>query len=134
MNDSFFQQARDLQGVRFLGAVPRTRLVEEQLKAEIHYYPCVYEELFCIAVAESQVAGVLPISTPKGALGTTNMGILIDGNAEDPAVQNIFVDKTLEYLTNGKLLDAQKQVQSHALKRFALDRIMQKWEKVFHAG
>src|SRR3972149_7530448 len=63
MNQQFVQMFMRMDGVEFLGAVPRERLVQEQLKAQIHYYPCVYEELFCIAVAESQVAGVLPITS-----------------------------------------------------------------------
>lgn len=132
-NDSYVMSFKDQRNVQFLGAVPRNRLVEEQLKAQIHYYPCTYDELFCIAVAESQVAGVLPITTPKGALETTNMGIIIDGDAKDSATQRAFIDKTLEYLHNPALPQIQGELRAKALKRFSLDRILAEWEsKVFN--
>ena len=63
-----------LPNVQYYGAIKRSQLVQLQLEAEVHLYPCVYEELFCISVAESQVAGVLPITSDAGALRTTNMG------------------------------------------------------------
>ncbi len=132
MNQQFVQMFMRMGNVEFLGAVPRERLVQEQLKAQIHYYPCTYEELFCIAVAESQVAGALPITTPVGALGTTNMGIQIDGNTIDVAVQQVFIQKTIEYLRNTHLSQIQKDLQAKAKERFSLDRILSEWEKVFN--
>ena len=132
-NDSYVMSFKDERNVQFLGAVPRSRLVEEQMKAQIHYYPCTYEELFCIAVAESQVAGVLPITTPKGALESTNMGVIINGDAKDPAVQKAFVDKTLEYLHNPDLPRIQNELKKKAIERFSLSEIMAEWEeKVFN--
>jgi glycosyltransferase involved in cell wall biosynthesis len=134
LNAEFVQMFMRQENVQFLGAVPRGRLVEEQLKAQIHYYPCTYEELFCIAVAESQVAGALPISTPIGSLGTTNMGVIIEGDARDQRVQDIFVEKTIEYLNNPDLPKIQKKLQKKAIKRFSLEKILHEWdEKIFNA-
>lgn len=131
-NAQFVQMFMRHKNVEFLGAISRERLIQEQLKAQIHYYPCVYDELFCIAVAESQVAGVLPITTPQGALGTTNMGVLIDGNANDKAAQNVFVEKTIEYLKSEELPEIQKNLKARALKRFSLDKILGDWnERIF---
>lgn len=133
LNDSYIRDFMRIEGVQFLGGVSRKRLVEEQLRAQIHYYPCVYDELFCIAVAESQVAGVLPITTPKGALETTNMGVLIMGNAQDYACQEVFAEKTIEYLRNPELPRIQKDLQKKALERFSLDKILKTWdERVFN--
>jgi glycosyltransferase involved in cell wall biosynthesis len=73
-NEQFIQRFLGMDGVRFLGAVPRMDMVEEQLKAEVMAYPCTYPELFCYAVAECQVAGAYPVTTSMGALITTNMG------------------------------------------------------------
>jgi glycosyltransferase involved in cell wall biosynthesis len=133
LNAEFVQMFMSHKNVQFLGAVPRERLIEEQLKAQIHYYPCTYEELFCIAVAESQVAGALPISTPIGALGTTNMGVIIDGDARNQAVQDVFVEKTIEYLRSPQLPSIQKGLRKKALNRFSLEKILREWdEKVFN--
>lgn len=132
MNDRFILQSVGVEGVQFLGGVTRKKLIEEQLKAQIHYYTSTYEELFCIAVAESQVAGALPITTPIGALDSTNMGVLIVGNAADRACQDVFVDKTVEYLRNPRLPEIQRELREKAKARFSLDRILKEWdEKVF---
>lgn len=135
MNDRYVRDFMLMDGVQFLGGVTRKRLVEEQLKGQVHLYPCVYDELFCIAVAESQVAGTLPITTPKGALGTTNMGVLIGADARDQRVQDAFVEKTVEYLRNPELPTIQSELQAMAKERFSLDRILRLWdEEVFSAG
>lgn len=135
MNDKYVRDFMLMEGVQFLGGVTRKKLVEEQLKGQIHLYPGVYEELFCIAVAESQVAGVLPITTPVGALGTTNMGVLIDGNARDQRTQDVFVEKTIEYLMKPDLAEIQSDLQSLAQNRFSVERALRIWdEEVFNGG
>jgi len=132
-NGQFIQKFMRQRGVEFLGAVPRERLIEEQLKAQIHFYPGIFEELFCIAVAESQVAGVLPITSSIGALSTTNMGVVIDGSPKDSITKQTFALKTVEYLNNKRLPEFQAEVQSKALSRFSIDSIIKQWnEKVFN--
>lgn len=130
LNDSFIRQAMGLEGVQFLGGIQRKRLIQEQLKAQIHYYPGTYEELFCIAVAESQVAGVLPITTPIGALDSTNEGVLIMGSAFELVTQNMFVEKTVEYLNNPDLPRIQADLRERAMERFSLDRILKEWDRL----
>lgn len=129
MNNQYMQMFMRMEGVEFLGAVPRERLIVEQRKAQIHYYPCIYEELFCIAVAESQIAGTLPITTPTGALGTTCMGIIIDGDARNPVTQQAFVQTTIETLSSPNLSNMQASVQRRAMKRFSLENILEQWNK-----
>lgn len=132
-NQQFVQAFMRQNGVEFLGAVPRKRLIEEQQKAQIHLYPGVYDELFCISVAESQVAEVLPITSTAGALETTNMGVLIDGNSNDTNSQKAFVEKVVEYLRNPALPEIQKSLREKALKRFSIENILRQWnEKVFY--
>ena len=130
-NELFLGKALGLDGVQYLGAVTRPRLVEEQLKAEIHMYPCNYEELFCIAVAESQVAGAYPITSDMGALPTTNMGLLISGDLEQH--KNDFVDWSIDVSKNRDFYAMQtKALQKRAIERFHPDRIMSEWDsKVF---
>lgn len=134
-NAHFMTRFLQSPSVEFLGAVPRKRLIEEQQKAQIHYYPFdgETEELFCIAVAESQVAGVLPITSDDGALQTTNMGVLIEGSARDQRNHHIFVEKTVEYLRNPELSAIQNSLSQEARKRFSVERILKEWdEKVFN--
>jgi len=121
-----------IPNVTYLGAVNRKRLIEEQSRAQIHLYPCIYDELFCISVAESQVAGVLPITSGMGALSTTNMGIILHGNPKEPSWIENFVRITIESMTNPMTYEKSKNLQEVAMKRFSLDTIMKKWEEVFY--
>jgi glycosyltransferase involved in cell wall biosynthesis len=130
LNEQHVARFIGAKGVTFLGAVPRERLIKEQLLAQIHLYTNTYDELFCISVAESQVAGVLPITSDIGALATTNMGILIHGNPADNL--DAFVEKTVESLQNKSLEAIQFQLSQKAKDRFSIDRILREWdERVF---
>lgn len=129
-NQSHVQRFLHMDGVSFLGGVTREVLVKEQLKSQIHFYPCSYEEMFCIACAENQVAGSLPITTVMGALGTTNMGVLINGKPGDPRFQNIMIETTVKYLQDEKLNLIQKELQQRAMERFSLDRILDEWDRL----
>ena len=123
------------RGVDFLGAVPRRRLVEEQLKAQVHTYPVTYNELFCIAVAESQVAGVWPVTASTGAVRTTNMGTVLEGNYQKPEWIEAFVSHVVSLLNNPELPDLQKDLQQKAIERFHPMNILDQWEtKVFNNG
>lgn len=119
-----------VQNVTYLGAVTRKQLVEEQLKADLYTYPCTYDELFCIACAEAQVAGAFPITSTQGALNSTNMGMVISGNPNDPKWIEVFVSKIVEFLKDSvKLKERQARIQDLALKRFNINRIMEQWEE-----
>lgn len=122
--------------VTYLGAVNRTRLIEEQLKAELQLYPCVYDELFCISVAESQVAGVYPITSDCGAVKTTNMGTVLSGNVHSPEWMDKFVETAVMYLKDEPNLihEHSKMIQHSALNRFSLEVILEQWEKEVFNG
>lgn len=117
------------KNVTYLGAVNRGRLIEEQLRADLHIYPGIYDELFCISLAESQVAGVFPVTSNYGALGSTNMGMVISGNPQTANWINVFVAKVVELLTANDLKDRQSRIQELAIRRFNLSRILEQWQK-----
>lgn len=121
-----------LPNVTYLGAIKRSELVKIQMESDVHLYPSTFEEMFCIAVAESQVAGTFPITSDTGALPTTNMGTVIHGNAQDPRWQDVFVQKSVELLTDPKLAQKQEWIRECAKKRFAIENILNQWEdKIF---
>jgi glycosyltransferase involved in cell wall biosynthesis len=135
LNSQFIARAMTMNGAKFLGAVPRKKLIEEQLAADIHLYPCIYDELFCISVAESQVAGCLPITSSYGALTTTNMGIVLEGAMQGfnwAKMRERFIETTITYLKDRELLaKKQAEVRQKAIERFSLERILPQWEEVF---
>lgn len=118
-----------LPNVSYLGAVSRQKLIRCQMEADLHLYPCTYEELFCISVAESQVAGTVPLTSNRGALPTTNMSSVISGVPTDPEFIDIFVDKAVELLNDPKLTDRQNYVREVAMRRFSLEHIVNQWEE-----
>jgi len=118
--------------VIYKGAIKRSELVQIQMQADVHLYPCIFEEQFCISVAESQVAGAYPISSDAGALPTTNMGMVLHGNPQEPKWQDIFVQHAVEVLTDNRLKQRQEWVREVARKRFSIENIINQWdEKVF---
>ena len=78
--------------VTFLGAVPRSQLVDLELQSDVLFYPSNYDELMCIAVAEAECAGCYPITSSTGAISTTNIGTMIDGNGDDASLDDKFID------------------------------------------
>jgi glycosyltransferase involved in cell wall biosynthesis len=132
-NEKFIRKSFGLENVEFLSAISRERLINEQLKATVHLYPCIYDELFCIAVAESMVAGVCPVTSSFGALRTTNMGILIDLDPRSPSGKKEYIDKAV-YIANAiQDSDINLHILKHdAIRRFNPASIIREWnEKVF---
>lgn len=120
-----------LEDVTFLGKIERRRLVEEQQKAEVHPYPCIYDELFCISSAECQVAGAVSVTSEMGALRTTNeWGVRLAGNPASPAWQEEFVELVVEAIeTEGPLPEL-----GGPRKRFDWQRICEEWERLIEMG
>ena len=116
--------------VSYVGAVKRAELIQYQMEAELLLYPCIYEELFCITVAEAQVAGAIPITSQSGAVITTNsFGVQIKGSPYEPSFIEDFVQQAVSHLLDPDLHEKQIAMQAKAIKRFSLDRILNQWEK-----
>jgi glycosyltransferase involved in cell wall biosynthesis len=119
-----------LPNVHYFGALNRSELIQHELESQINLATNTYEELFCISVAECQVAGAIPISTNFGAIRTTNMGKILLGNPEDKSWQNKYADIVIKNLQNQVILNRDiKNIQKKALKRFSPEVILQEWEE-----
>lgn len=122
-----------LPNVNYLGAVKRPELVKVQMESELLTYPCIYEEMFCIAAAEAQVAGAIPITSEYGALTTTNMGICLHGNPRDRNWTELFIQTVVEKLKSPNLQEEGTRLREIAMKRFSIETILDKWYEVFRA-
>lgn len=131
-NEGFITSFFGMDGVRFMGAIPRREMVKEQMLAQVQAYPCTYQELFCYSVAECSVAGAYPITTRMGALDTTNMGTQIEGDYNSIHWQNKFVDEVVNTLASSTLENMQNSVKQMAMERFSIEKILVEWEKVFN--
>jgi glycosyltransferase involved in cell wall biosynthesis len=100
------------------------------MKAQAMVYPCIYDELFCIAVAEAQYAGIYTITTSQGALETTNMGTLIkDWNAKDYRGDEHLANLVVSIVDNPDFSRVAKELQQRAAKRFSPKVILEHWDK-----
>lgn len=128
-NEHFRSRWLSRSNVLFFGALPRERYILEQLKAQILLYPSNYDELFCVAVSESQYAGVYPITSNTGALPTTNMGTVLSLNADDPHNDRAYADATISLLNDAVGLErAQRAVHQLAKERFNPQKILARWD------
>lgn len=119
------------EAVAYVGKVPRHELAKLQLEAEVHAFPCTYEELFCISAAECQSAGAVPVTSAIGALSTTNQwGTLISGHPTDTNWQRQFVEVVVNWLQVGP---PPGMVES-ARARFDWELICDKWEHLIETG
>lgn len=117
-------------GVQFIGAVPRSRYLQELAKADLMVYPCSYPELFCISMSEAQAAGVVCVSSTIGALSTTNFGHLFQLDTNDQRNDWVFIDRAREILANRVELNLQRDIiMRYARERFSPERISALWNK-----
>lgn len=121
--------------VDFLGALDRKTYLDEICRADIFAYPVKAQnaELFCISCAEAQYAGAYPVTSDQGALETTNMGLLLMGDAEKPDFRIRFANKVAEILSDREKLEKmQKDVKIKMKDRCNPDNISKIWmERIF---
>lgn len=116
--------------VSFLGAIPRRQLIQEQLSSQLLVYPSVYDELFCVSVAEAEACGMYTITSDTGALPTTNMGTVIPRSVMN--YPSTFAHKVVELLNDPNLPNMQREIRQKAVERFSVENIMKQWdERVF---
>jgi glycosyltransferase involved in cell wall biosynthesis len=122
--------------VSYFGALPRIQYIEELMKSQILLYSSNYDELFCVSVAEAQYAGAYPITSACGALPTTNMGTVLNLDANNSANDRAFADMTIEMLSDvDELKLDQKLIHEKAKERFNPSRILDEWNtKIFNGG
>jgi glycosyltransferase involved in cell wall biosynthesis len=128
LNDRYRARWVAREDFNFLGAVPRMQLVQEQMLSQALIYPCTYNELFCIAVSEAQYACCYPVTTSCGALPTTNMGTVVNWDANDVRGDRLFVDALKSILNNPEFDKKVEEVQFKAWKRFNPYTITSFWE------
>lgn len=121
--------------VTFLGAVNREQMITELLQADINIYPCVYEELFCIANAENQVAGVVPFTSNYGALSTTNMGVVMLSNPNNANDDKNWLARLMDFYRNKDAAEKRRaELIVLARERFSPYNILKQWDEQVFGG
>jgi len=137
-NSKYFIHWLGASDVSYAGAMKRKTYLRELCKADIFLYPhkAVNPELFCVSCSEAQYAGAYPVTSDVGALKTTNMGLLLHGDAEDVNWRLRCKREIVKLLSDRNELQLKRaEVIKKALDRFHPDTILQQWEeKVFKHG
>ncbi len=132
-NDDELRMLVNQPGIRFLGVISRTQLVQEQLAAEIHLHPCSIPENFCLASMECQAAGTPSIASRVGALPTTiihnKTGIIVANDPEDAGFQSAFIEAAVELVHDRTTLAIMSsQARYRALHEFDYAVVAEQWE------
>jgi len=131
MNEVHRRSWVGVPNVQFLGKVPRSDLITHQLQAQWMLYPCTYNELFCIALAECQVAGVMPITSGAGALRSTNtLGVALPGDAKTPGWQKLYTDTVTTIMRKQADVYDPDTIKSVASKVFGFEAVLAAWDEV----
>lgn len=118
---------------KFLGTVPRNDLCRLQQQAEVMAYSCIDEELFCIAAAECEVAGAVPVTPDIGCLKTTNeFGIVVAGKPWSTGYLEGWADCIVRLLgEEHEFLERRRgEMMEKARQRFDMQRVAEQWEAV----
>lgn len=120
-NQEFREAFDGMEGVHFLGKIPRSELIKHQLESVVMAYPCDYDENFCISALECMAAGAIPVTTAIGALPTTvaDRGVVIKDFPGGVVFQEKFINSIVEIL-GGKV--------DNFNPRYVLD--MYSWERL----
>ena len=65
---ALFDRLAQMPGVILRGAVAQPALWQELARASVFFYPCTYEETYCMAMDEAMAHGCVPVIPAIGAL------------------------------------------------------------------
>jgi predicted O-methyltransferase YrrM len=93
-----------LEDVKVHGWVSKAELAEAWSRADIWFYPCIFQETFCLTALEAAATRTLAISAPLAALTETigDRGILIPGNPMDTEWQDMALKELLDVVRDSE--------------------------------
>jgi predicted O-methyltransferase YrrM len=103
------ERLKTLTGVIVHGWVDKQTLIHAWETAEYWFYPCKFEETFCLTALEAAISKTFVISNNLAALGETigNRGLIVHGNALTEEWQDQVIEKLskLEKTTKENLIE-----------------------------
>jgi glycosyltransferase involved in cell wall biosynthesis len=83
---ALFKELAGMEGVELLGSLNQTDLYREYARASIFFYPCTWEETYCLAMDEAIAHGCTPFTTGLGALNERWEGFPLESLAQAVSV------------------------------------------------
>ena len=87
-------------GVYYHSWVDKATLANAWNTAEYFFYPCIFEETFCLTAMEAAISKTFVITNGLAALSETvsNRGLIVPGNCFSKEWQTEILDKLFEYM------------------------------------
>ena len=142
-----YKELQKLSGVEYSPCIDREELLPHIQDAAFYIHPNVWEETFCVSLAEAMSCGCFPITTDMGALPETSNGmgkyIPMSGQntprgwiPNDTFHQN-FTEEVIRALHFFDIARSEYEQASQAISKFAIEtynwkRVSLMWEELIH--
>ena len=149
VNDPYielYDKLKMMPNVEYSAVVDQEELVKCYQEAAFFFHPNIWEEVFCVSMAEAMKSGAYPIITNIGALPEVSTEqfasiVPIDGTrtTEKYVVTDAFINKfaevcctALDYFENDRTLYNQisKSASNHITQKCDWKKISKQWEKL----
>lgn len=123
----------DQPGVTMHGPLAKPEMASILSQSRLLAYPNTFKETFCIAALEAQASGLPVVSSNLAAMKERVChkidGFLIDGNPNETAYQNLFVDHCVQLLTNETLWARMSKNALEKTTKFHYSNLVERWLK-----
>lgn len=130
--EKLFEECRQHPGITYHGFQPNAVVRTAMEKAHILAYPSIWQETFCITLAEAMSAGCTCVHSDLAALPETSGGLtaMYAGDRDHNVHANIFA-KMLDFTIEKSLVDPNNQtreyIKGYADIRFAWHNVLPRW-------
>lgn len=120
------------EGIIHHGRVGKEELKKIREQCGIWAYPTIFTEINCIGALESQESGCVPVTMALAALKeTVGSGVLVQGDIQDPAVRDKYLEELLEMMGDKKRWKKEIEKGKEFVKQYRIHHVAERWVKEF---
>ena len=138
-----YKELQELPGVEYSPCINREELLQHIQDAAFYIHPNVWEETFCVSLAEAMACGCFPITTDMGALPETSNGmgkyIPMSGQntprgwiTDDTFHQNFAEEiiRALHYfdVARDEYNEVSQKISKFAIETYNWERVAEQWK------
>jgi len=136
--EELFERCRQHPGINYHGFQPNSVVRGALEKAHIFAYPSIWQETFCIALAEAMSAGCLCVHPNLAALPETSGGLTVmyDGNQNPNEHAQVFAHTlayAIENIRQNDMTPLLKYIKSFADTRYSWTNVIYKWQSLLNS-
>jgi glycosyltransferase involved in cell wall biosynthesis len=136
--EELFERCRQHPGINYHGFQPNSVVRGALEKAHIFAYPSIWQETFCIALAEAMSAGCLCVHPNLAALPETSGGLTVmyDGNQNPNEHAQVFAHTlayAIENIRQNDMTPLLRYIKSFADTRYSWTNVIYKWQSLLNS-